>query len=88
MAMSKGVSHKKDFFESQISLCQNWPKREIYAKGQKCACPLLPPRNSSFPEDFEYKPFWQANKKRTVFVYFVSIAILRFFTMRVFSKQD
>ena len=85
--MSKGVSQKEEFFESQLFSCQNWPKRENYAKGQKCACPLLPPRNSSFPEDFEYKLFWQANKKMTVSVYFVGIAILRFFTKDFYCKK-
>ena len=79
MAMSKGVSHKQEFFESQIFSCQNWPKREIYAKGQKCACPHLPPKNWHFPEEFGCKSFWRANKKMIVFVYFVRILILRFF---------
>ena len=61
--MTKGVSHKQEFFESQVFSCQNWPKREFYTEGQLCACPHLPTRFKDFPEDFRYKPFREANKK-------------------------
>ena len=35
MTMAKGVSHKQEFFESQIFSRQNWPKAEVSTNGSK-----------------------------------------------------
>ena len=39
MTMTKGVSHKQEFFESVIFSRQNWPEREFQTHGHKCSAP-------------------------------------------------
>ena len=39
MTMTKGVSHKQEFFESVIFSRQNWPEREFQTYGHKTSAP-------------------------------------------------